>query len=143
MKTTKIQNSESIQRKWFIIDANDMALGRFASKVSFLLSGKRKPGFSPNQDHGDNVIIINANKVRITGNKANAKTYFRHSQHVGTEKHIPYATMMKRDSRKIIRLAVHGMLPKNPLGRAMIKKLHVYTGDVHPHVAQKPETITL
>ena len=140
---TAVVNEKSINRKWFVIDAGDMILGRLASKVAVILSGKRKPAYSPNQDHGDNVIIINSDTVRLSGNKADKKQYFRHSRYPGGGKFRSFKEQMALDSTKVIQDAVHGMLPKNTLGRKIISKLHVYKGDSHPHAAQKPEPLSL
>lgn len=142
MKTVVV-NTKEIKRKWYLIDASGVVLGRLASNVATMLIGKRKPAFSPNQDHGDNVVIINASKVKLTGNKPQTKTYFRHSTQPGGGKAVPFAKQLRIDPRRIIVHAVHGMVPKKSLGRAMMKKLHVYEGDTHPHSAQKPETVSL
>ena len=140
---TAVVNEKSINRKWFVIDAGDMILGRLASKVAVILSGKRKPAYSPNQDHGDNVIIINSDSVRLSSNKADKKQYFRHSRYPGGGKFRSFKEQMALDSTKVIQDAVHGMLPKNTLGRKIITKLHVYKGDSHSHAAQKPEPLSL
>ena len=140
---TAVVNEKNIKRKWFVIDASDVILGRLASKVAVILSGKRKPAYSPNQDHGDNVIIINSDTVRLSGNKADKKQYFRHSRYPGGGKFRSFKEQMALDSTKVIQDAVHGMLPKNTLGRKIISKLHVYKGDSHPHAAQKPEPLSL
>lgn len=142
MKTVVV-NTTDIERKWYVVDAQDVVLGRLASKVANLLMGKGKPAYSPNQDHGDNVIIINAEKVALTGKKEDMKTYFRHSGFPGGEKIRSYKEQQEVDATVIIKKAVHGMCPKTKLGRAIEKKLHVYTGAEHPHSAQKPETISL
>ncbi len=142
MKTIVV-NSTSIERKWYIVDAEDVVLGRLASKVANLLMGKGKPAYSPNQDHGDNIIIVNAEKVVLTGKKEDLKTYFRHSGYPGGEKIRSYKEQQALDATVIIKKAVHGMCPKTKLGRAIEKKLHIYTGAAHPHAAQKPETISL
>ncbi len=142
MKTVVV-NAKSVERKWYVIDANEMVLGRLASVVANLLMGKGKAAYSPNQDHGDNIIIINAEKVTLTGNKEETKTYFRHSTYPGGEKFRSFKEQRDMDASVIIRKAVHGMLPKTKLGRAIEKKLHVYVGTNHPHAAQKPETKTL
>lgn len=142
MKTIVV-NSNSIERKWYVVDATDVVLGRLASDVAKLLMGKGKPAYSPNQDHGDNVIVINAEKVVLTGKKEDTKTYFRHSGYAGGEKIRSYKEQQALDATVIIKKAVHGMCPKTKLGRAIEKKLHVYTGAEHPHTAQKPETISL
>lgn len=140
---TAVVNAKSIKRKWYVVDAGEMILGRLASKVAVILSGKGKPAYSPNQDHGDNVIIINADSVRLSSNKADKKQYFRHSFYPGGAKLRSFKEQMTLDSTKVIKDAVHGMLPKNTLGRKIISKLHVYKGDSHPHTAQKPEPLSL
>lgn len=142
MKTTVV-NAKSINRKWFVVDASEMILGRLASKVALILSGKGKPAYSPNQDHGDNVIIINSDTIRLSGNKADKKRYFRHSRYPGGAKFRTFKEQMALDSTKVVVDAVHGMLPKNILGRKIISKLHVYKEGSHPHAAQKPEVLTL
>jgi len=140
---TAVVNAKAIERKWYIVDANDMILGRLASRVATLLSGKGKPAYSPNQDHGDYVIIINADNIRLTGNKADKKTYFRHSQYPSGEKFRSFKEQMVLDSTKVIKDAIRGMLSKNTLGRGKISKLHIYKNDSHPHKAQKPEVLSL
>lgn len=142
MKTTVI-NSTSIERKWYVVDAADVVLGRLSTKVANLLMGKGKPAYSPNQDHGDYVIIVNADKVALTGKKEDMKTYFRHSGYPGGEKIRSYKEQQELDATVIIKKAVHGMCPKTKLGRAIEKKLFVYEGTDHPHAAQKPETLSL
>ncbi|RMF58329.1 MAG: 50S ribosomal protein L13 [Calditrichaeota bacterium] len=129
-------------RKWYVVDARDMVLGRLASNVARILQGKHKPNYAPHQDVGDFVVVINAEKVRLTGNKMDQKTYFRHSGYPGGEKIIPFRRMISRKPEYVIEHAVRLMLPKNALGRKMFKKLKVYAGDQHPHEAQRPEPIT-
>lgn len=129
------------QQKWFVVDAQDYVLGRLASQVAHILRGKHKPNFAPHQDVGDFVVVINAEKIKLTGRKADQKTYFRHSGYPGGEKHIPYRKMLAEHPDRIIEHAVRLMLPKNALGRSMLKKLKVYAGDQHPHQAQVPEPI--
>ncbi len=140
---TAVVNTKTIERKWYLVDAKDMVLGRLASKVATLLSGKRKPAYSPNQDHGDYVIILNADGIRLTGKKADEKTYFRHSQYPSGQKFRSFKEQMALDSTKVIKDAIRGMLPKTILGRATISKLHIYKSDSHPHKAQKPEALAL
>ncbi|MDR0303541.1 MAG: 50S ribosomal protein L13 [Chitinispirillales bacterium] len=140
MKTVVI-NADSIQRKWFVVDAENVVLGRLASKLAYILMGKNKVNYSPNQDHGDYVIVINAEKVALTGNKEETKTYFRHSRYPGGEKIRPYKVQRELDASVIIKKAVHGMLPKNARGKAIERKLFVYAGNEHPHTAQKPENL--
>ncbi len=129
-----------IQRRWWVVDADGQVLGRLASVVAQLLRGKHKPMYSPHLDTGDFVVVINASKVRLTGRKPEAKTYFRHSGYMGGEKFIPFRTMLERHPDRVIELAVKGMLPKNNLGRLMRRKLKVYAGAEHPHAAQRPES---
>lgn len=135
--------SNEIERKWYIIDAEDMVLGRLASELAMILSGKRKPIYTPHVDTGDYVIVINADKIKLTGNKWNQKKHVYHTGYPGGLKEIPYRQILDRDPTKIIRLAVKGMLPKNSLGRAMIKKMKVFAGTEHPHEAQQPIEIKL
>jgi large subunit ribosomal protein L13 len=138
MKTYTPKTPE-IQRRWWLVDAEGQVLGRVASQVAQLLRGKHKPMFTPHLDTGDFVVVVNAAKVRLTGSKPQSKAYFRHSGYMGGEKFIPFRTMMERHPERVIELAVKGMLPKNNLGRLMRRKLKVYAGAEHPHVAQQPE----
>ena len=135
MKTYSAKPSE-IEREWHVIDASEKVLGRLATQVASLLMGKHKPMFSPNLDTGDFVVIINAEKIRITGNKAKQKLYYRHSGYPGGLKSISFEKMMQTNPARVIEHAVKGMLPHNRLGAKMVKKLKVYTGDTHPHLAQ-------
>jgi len=128
-----------IQRQWHVIDANDVVLGRLAVQTATLLRGKHKPIFAPHVDAGDFVIIVNAAKVALTGSKRDTKLAYRHSGYPGGLSSIPYAELLDKDPRKAIEKAVWGMLPKNRLGRAMLKKLKVYAGPEHPHRAQQPQ----
>lgn len=132
-----------IQRRWLLVDATDKVLGRLASEVAQLLRGKHKPMFSPHLDTGDFVIVVNAEKVRLTGSKPENKTYFRHTGYMGGEKLIPFRTMQAKHPERVIELAVKGMLPKNNLGRLMRRKLKIYAGPDHPHAAQQPEPIEI
>jgi large subunit ribosomal protein L13 len=140
---TEVINTDDIARKWYVVDAKGMIVGRLASKLANMLSGKGKPAYSPNQDHGDNIIVINSNGVKLTGKKAETKTYFHHTGYAGGKKERPFKKQMELDSRQVIVHAVHGMIPKNTLGRAIMRKLHVYKNDIHPHVAQQPEPLSL
>jgi large subunit ribosomal protein L13 len=140
---TYTPKAEDIQRNWVVVDAENQVLGRLASKVAQILRGKHKPIFSPHLDVGDYVVVINADKVRLTGNKAENKEYFRHTGYIGGEKFIPFKTMLDAHPDRVIDLAVKGMLPKNNLGRLMRRKLKVYAGATHPHEAQQPEKIEL
>lgn len=130
-----------LRQQWFVIDANDMVLGRLASTIAHLLRGKHKPDFTPHMDMGDHVVIINAEKVRVTGRKAEGlegKLYHRHTMHPGGIKTESYRDLHKRAPDRVIELAVKGMLPKGPLGRAMYRRMKVYAGHLHPHAAQSP-----
>ena len=132
-----------ISQRWFIVDAEGMVLGRLASEVAKILRGKHKPTFTPHMDTGDNVIVINASKVKVTGRKAEQKTYFSHTGYMGHEKHTPFATMLAKHPERIIEKAIYGMLPKTTLGRQVLRrKLRVYADDKHPHVAQQPTPLT-
>ena len=131
----------TIERKWYVVDATGHTLGRLASEVAKVLRGKNKPVFTPHIDTGDYVIIVNADKIKVTGKKLEQKIYYRHSAYVGGMKETTLKEMMAKKPERVIELAVKGMLPKGPLGRAMIKKLHVYAGPEHGHAAQKPEAL--
>jgi large subunit ribosomal protein L13 len=132
-----------VEREWLIVDATDLVLGRLATQVAQILKGKTKPQYTPHIDTGDFVIIVNAEKVRLTGNKAQTKMYYSHSGFIGGLKEVSYQRMLDKHPERIIEKAVKGMLPKNTLGRAMNRKLKVYAGPNHPHAAQKPREITL
>lgn len=129
----------TIERKWYVIDAADQTLGRLSTEVANILRGKKKPIFTPHIDTGDYVIIVNADKVKVTGKKLDQKIYYRHSEYVGGMKETTLKEMMNKKPEFVVEHAVKGMLPKGPLGRQMLSKLHVYTGAEHPHAAQKPE----
>lgn len=130
---TPVAKTEEVERQWHLVDADGVVLGRLAARVARLLMGKHKPTFTPHVDCGDGVIVVNAAKVRLTGRKAEQKAYFRHSGYIGGAKLIPFKRMQERRPEWIIRRAVQGMLPKNTLGRRMLKKLRVYPGSDHPH----------
>ena len=132
----------TIERKWYVVDATDKTLGRLASEVAKVLRGKNKPIFTPHIDTGDYVIIVNAEKVQVTGKKLDQKVYYHHSDYVGGMKETTLREMMAKKPEKVIELAVKGMLPKGPLGREMYKKLYVYAGPDHKHQAQKTEVLT-
>ncbi len=134
---------DDIRREWFVIDAKDQTLGRLASQVATLLRGKHKPIFTPHMDTGDFVIIVNADKIRVTGKKLDQKVYYRYSGYPGGVHARTLREQLARDPERVIRLAVRGMLPKNRLGRHMIRKLKVYAGDKHPHQAQQPKPYEL
>ena len=138
---TYMAKAESVERKWYVVDAEGVTLGRLASKVASVLRGKNKPNYTPNVDTGDFVIIINTDKVVLTGKKLENKFYRYHTGYIGGLKEIPYKKMMAEKSDLAVYEAVKGMLPKNSLGRAMIKKLKVYKGAEHNHAAQKPEEL--
>ena len=142
MKTYHAKPHE-VEREWLLIDATDLVLGRLSTQVAQILKGKTKPQYTPHVDTGDFVVIINAEKVRLTGNKANTKMYYSHSGFIGGLKEVSYQRMLAKHPERIIEKAVKGMLPKNSLGRAMNRKLKVYAGPEHPHEAQKPRQITL
>jgi large subunit ribosomal protein L13 len=143
MKTTKFAKKEEIQRKWFLVDAKDAILGRMATKIADYLRGKNKTIFTPNVDTGDFVIVINADKVKVTGNKLEDKKYYHHTGYIGHIKEESLGDRLSTAPDRVIKAAVWGMLPKNRLGRAMIKKLKVYAGTDHGHTAQKPELIQI
>src|SRR5919198_5783472 len=133
-----------ITKRWFVVDAEDMVLGRLASEVAKIIRGKHKPIFTPHMDTGDNVIVINASKVRVTGRKAEQKEYFRHTGYMGHERFTPLATMLAKHPERVIEKAVYGMLPKTTLARQVLRrKLRVYAGAEHPHVAQQPAVLNL
>ena len=140
---TYMANPATIERKWNVVDATGLTLGRLASQVASILRGKNKPTFTPHEDTGDYVIIVNAEKITVTGKKLLQKVYYNHSDYVGGMKETDLKTMMAKKPEKVIELAVKGMLPKGPLGRSMIKKLFVYAGPEHKHQAQKPEALSL
>ena len=139
---TYMANPDKIERKWYVVVASDCTLGRLASEVAKVLRGKNKPEFTPHVDTGDYVIVVNAEKVKVTGKKMSQKVYYNHSDYVGGMKETTLAEMMEKKPERVIELAVKGMLPKGPLGRAMFDKLHVYAGPDHKHQAQKPEALT-
>ncbi len=139
---TFMPNPEKVERKWYVVDAAGMTLGRLSSEVAKILRGKNKPEFTPHCDCGDYVIVINAEKIVVTGKKLDQKIYYHHSDYVGGMKEQTLREKLNRKPEEVIELAVKGMLPKGPLGRQMYKKLHVYAGAEHAHAAQKPEVIT-
>ena len=131
----------TIERKWYVVDATGYTLGRLAAEVAKILRGKNKPIFTPHMDCGDYVIIVNAEKVKVTGKKLDQKIYYHHSQYVGGMKETTLREMMAKKPEKVVKLAVKGMLPKGPLGKSMMKKLHVYAGPEHEQAAQKQEVL--
>ena len=139
---TYMANPDKIERKWYVVDATDMTLGRLASEVAKVLRGKNKPIFTPHIDTGDYVIVVNAEKIKVTGKKLDQKIYYHHSDYVGGMKETTLREMLAKKPERVIELAVKGMLPKGPLGREMYKKLYVYAGPDHKQQAQKPEVLT-
>lgn len=142
-KVTRFIKSSDAEKKWFLVDAQDQVLGRLATKVARIIRGKNKAIFTPNSDTGDFVVVINAEKVKFTGKRQTLKTYSHHSGYPGGLKTKSVQEMMLKKPEFVVQNAVHGMLPKNRLGKKLIKKLKVYSGNEHPHKAQKPETINL
>lgn len=143
MRTTFMAKASEVERKWLLIDAEGKTLGRLTSEVASLLRGKHKPTFTPNVDCGDHVIIINAEKIHLTGNKLNDKIYYRHSGHPGGLKSQTAKELLAKRPERMLELAIKGMLPKGSLGRQSFTKLHVYAGAEHNHAAQKPEVYEL
>ncbi|MDO4476134.1 MAG: 50S ribosomal protein L13 [Lachnospiraceae bacterium] len=141
MKTV-MGNPTTCDRKWYVVDASGMTLGRMASEVAKILRGKNKPIFTPNEDMGDYVIVVNADKIKVTGKKLDQKIYYHHSRYIGGMKETSLRDMLAKKPERVVELAVKGMLPKGPLGRQMYKKLFVYAGPEHKHQAQKPEQLT-
>ena len=135
-------NPAKVERKWYVVDATGYPLGRLASEVAKVLRGKNKPVFTPHVDTGDYVIVVNADKIKVTGKKLDQKIYYHHSDYVGGMKETTLREMLAKKPEKVVELAVKGMLPKGPLGREMFTKLHVYAGAEHPHAAQQPEALT-
>jgi large subunit ribosomal protein L13 len=140
---TFTEKKEGIERQWYVVDAEGQTLGRLASRIAPILKGKHKPTYSPHLDCGDFVIIVNAEKVRVTGQKLDQKLYYHHSGYPGGLKSISLRDQLGRHPERVLESAVRGMLPKNKLGRRMIKKLKVYAGDTHPHQAQQPKPLEL
>ncbi len=138
MNSTYFARKNDIERKWYMVDASGIPLGRLATHVAHILRGKHKPEFTPHIDCGDYVVVVNASKVKLTGKKAIDKYYYRHTGYPGHLKQISYGELLSKNPEKVIKLAVKRMLPKNRLGRQMIKKLRVYAGDNYPHIPQKP-----
>ncbi len=138
---TYMPNESAVERKWYVVDAAGCTLGRLSSEVAKVLRGKNKPIFTPHADTGDYVIIVNAEKVKVTGRKLDQKIYYHHSEYVGGMKETTLRDKLAKAPTEVVELAVKGMLPKGPLGRKMYKKLFVYAGEQHPHAAQKPEEL--
>lgn len=139
---TFMPNAATIEKKWYVVDATDMTLGRLASEIANVLRGKNKPIYTPTVDTGDYVIVINAEKIKVTGKKLDQKTYWHHSDYIGGQKETTLRKMLQEKPERVIEHAVKGMLPKGSLGRQMFTKLHVYAGPEHEHAAQKPEVLT-
>ena len=139
---TYMANPDKIERKWYVVDAEGQTLGRLSSGIASVSRGKNKPQFTPHVDTGDYVIVINADKIKVTGKKMNQKIYYHHSDYVGGMKETTLKEMLAKKPERVIELAVKGMLPKGPLGRSMYTKLFVYAGPEHKHAAQKPEVLT-
>ena len=139
---TYMANPDKIERKWYVVDAEGATLGRLASEIAKVLRGKNNPEYTPHIDTGDYVIVVNAEKVKVTGKKLQQKVYYNHSDYVGGMRETTLAELLAKKPEKVIELAVKGMLPKGPMGRDMIKKLHVYAGPEHANQAQKPEVLT-
>ncbi len=143
MIKTYIAKKEDVQRDWYVIDATDKVLGRMASRIAMILQGKTKPIYTPHVDTGDFVIVTNAEKIKLTGNKMNEKVYYTHSGYPGGFKEIPIKKWMEKHPDRIVNLAVKRMLPKTKLGSAMLKKLKIYAGPDHSHEAQQPKTLEI
>ncbi|MFL0804225.1 MAG: 50S ribosomal protein L13 [Agarilytica sp.] len=142
MKTISAR-AETVQRDWYIIDAEGKTLGRMATEIAHRLRGKHKPEYTPHVDTGDYIVVINAEKVRVTGNKGSDKMYHRHTGYIGGLKSMSFNKLIEKAPERVIQTAVKGMLPRGPLGRAMFKKMKVYAGDAHPHTAQQPQELSL
>lgn len=143
MRTTPLAKTSEIERKWYLIDATDVSLGRLSTAVATILRGKNKPQFTPNVDTGDNVIIVNASKLKLTGKKATDKIYYHHSEYRGGLKSVSAGELLAKNPDKLVELSVKGMLPKNTLGHQEFLKMHVYAGEEHKHEAQKPEKLDI
>ena len=141
MQATYTARPADIERKWYVLDAEDVVLGRLCTQVATILRGKHKAMYTPSMDTGDNVIVINAGRVALTGRKLDLKLHYWHTGYPDGLRTITYREFMAKDPAALVRLAVRGMLPKNPLGRAMLRKLHVYAGSEHPHAAQQPTVL--
>ena len=142
-KTYTPKTESKADKKWYLVDADGQTLGRLATKIAVILRGKNKPVFTPHLDMGDYVVVINAEKIKVTGNKLEDKMYYRHTGYIGNLKSINLGKLLDTHPERVIQNAVKGMLPKNPLGRAMYRKLHVYAGPEHPHEAQQPTQLEL
>jgi large subunit ribosomal protein L13 len=143
LRTTPLAKTSEIERKWYLIDATDVSLGRLSTVVATILRGKNKPQFTPNVDTGDNVIIVNASKLKLTGKKVTDKIYYHHSEYRGGLKSVSAGELLAKNPVKLVELSVKGMLPKNTLGHQEFLKMHVYAGEEHKHEAQKPEKLDI
>ena len=140
---TYVAKPQTVERDWCLVDATDKILGRLATELASRLRGKHKPEFTPHVDTGDHMVVINAEKIRVTGKKLDDKIYYRHTGYIGNLKSINLGKLLEEHPERVIQSAVKGMLPRNPLGRAMFRKLHVYAGPEHPHAAQQPKELDL
>jgi large subunit ribosomal protein L13 len=140
---TQSARPATVRGDWFLVDASDKTLGRLASQIAHRLKGKHKADYTPHVDMGDHIVVVNAEKVRVTGRKLTDKIYYWHTQHIGGIKQIALEKLLDEHPERVIEFAVKGMLPKNPLGRRMFKKLHVFAGGKHPHTAQQPKPLEL
>lgn len=136
-------NSDTVKRDWYVVDASGKTLGRLATEIASRLRGKHKPEYTPHVDTGDYIVVVNAEKVQVTGNKASDKIYYRHTGFVGGIKSASFEKLIERKPEQVLELAVKGMMPRNPLGRAMLRKLKVYAGTEHPHTAQQPQALNI
>ncbi|HBG08315.1 MAG: 50S ribosomal protein L13 [Geobacteraceae bacterium GWC2_58_44] len=143
MKTTKVAKKEDVTRDWYLVDVDNKVLGRVATEIANVLRGKNKPTFTPSVDTGDFVIVVNAEKIALTGKKFSDKTYYSHSGYVGGLKEISAGKLIEKKPEELLKKAVKGMLPKNKLARHMLKKLKIYAGDTHPHAAQSPKNLNI
>lgn len=140
MQTFSIKKKD-VKHCWHLVDASDKTLGRLATQIAFVLRGKHKPEFTPHMDMGDHIVVINAEKIKVTGSKFNDKMYYHHSGYIGGIKSVSYDKLLANHPERILQHAVKGMLPKGPLGRQMLRKLKIYAGAEHPHVAQQPQVL--
>jgi large subunit ribosomal protein L13 len=140
---TFVAKEQEIEKKWYLVDAENRILGRLATQIAVRLRGKHKPIFTPHADTGDFIVVVNADKIALTGSKLDKKNYYRHSGYMGGLKTIPARRLLEKKPDEVLRLAVKGMLPKNSLGRRQLKKLKIYTGPDHPHTAQEPEKLEI
>ena len=140
---TFVAKEQEIEKKWYLVDAENRILGRLATQIAARLRGKHKPIFTPHADTGDFIVVVNADKITLTGSKLDKKNYYRHSGYMGGLKTIPARRLLEKKPEEVLRLAVKGMLPKNSLGRRQLKKLKIYTGPDHPHAAQEPEKLEI